>query len=98
MLKLILIKILFKKGLKMPIYEFKCEDCGAEFEVFLKNKEELSEVTCKVCHSKNIKRLMSVVNSIISDSGSSSNKPKIVESHTCPTGTCTHIELPGYSR
>jgi len=82
----------------MPIYEFKCQDCGAEFEVFLKNKEELSEVKCKACGSKNIKRLMSVVNSIIGDSGSSSDKPRITETHSCPTGTCAHLELPGYSK
>ncbi|QER41419.1 zinc ribbon domain-containing protein [Thermodesulfobacterium sp. TA1] len=80
----------------MPIYEFRCEDCKEEFEVFLKNKEELSSVECKKCKSKRVKRLISVVNSIISDSGSSSDKPRITESHSCATGSCTHIELPGY--
>ncbi|WP_022855348.1 FmdB family zinc ribbon protein [Thermodesulfobacterium thermophilum] len=80
----------------MPIYEFKCEDCKTEFEVFLKNKEELGSVECKNCKSKNVKRLMSVVNSIVSGSVGSSDKPRITESHSCPSGSCTHIELPGY--
>ncbi|WP_028841411.1 FmdB family zinc ribbon protein [Thermodesulfobacterium hveragerdense] len=80
----------------MPIYEFKCEDCKTEFEVFLKKKEELGLVECKNCKSKNVKRLMSVVNSIVSGSEGSSDKPRITESHSCPSGSCTHIELPGY--
>ncbi len=83
----------------MPIYEFKCKDCGEEFEVFLKSKNEVSEVKCPKCNSKNIERLMSVVNAIVdSGSSSSSDKPKITAQHTCPTGTCTHVELPGYER
>lgn len=80
----------------MPIYEFKCEDCGEEFEVFLKNKEEISKAECKRCGSKNLKRLMSIVSAIISESSSKAEKPRITESHSCPTGTCTHMELPGY--
>ncbi len=82
----------------MPIYEFKCQNCGTEFEVFFKNKEEISKVKCKNCDSENITRLMSIVNSIVSDSGSSSEKPRITESYSCPTGSCTHLELPGYDK
>lgn len=82
----------------MPIYEFKCKDCGEEFEVFIRNKEEISEINCKSCKSKNIERLMSVVHSLIGSSKSSSEKPQISEQHTCPVGTCTHLDLPGYSK
>jgi len=80
----------------MPIFEFKCLACGEEFEVFLKNKEEISQVRCKSCGSEKIERLMSIVNSIISEGSKGEDKPRIAESHSCPTGTCTHLELPGY--
>jgi len=82
----------------MPIYEFKCESCGEEFEVLLKSRDEISGVKCPSCGSNKVSRLMSVVNSIISSSSKGGDKPRIVESHKCETGTCTHIELPGHSR
>lgn len=82
----------------MPIFEFKCLSCGEEFEVLLKNKEETSQVRCKSCGSEKIERLMSVVNSIISERARSSDRPKIAESYSCPTGTCTHLELPGHQK
>ncbi|RKX61124.1 MAG: zinc ribbon domain-containing protein [Thermodesulfobacteriota bacterium] len=81
----------------MPIYEFKCQKCGHEFEFYFKNKEELKDLKCPSCKSSNIQRLMSVVNSII-DHSEGPNKPRVVEEHTCPSGTCTIGELPGYSR
>ncbi len=83
----------------MPIFEFKCLNCGEEFEVLLKSKEEIGDVKCKVCGSSQVERLMSVVNSIIGGgSTKESDKPRIAESHSCPTGTCTHLELPGYQK
>ncbi len=82
----------------MPIYEFSCQNCGKEFEVLLKSRDEISQVKCPKCGSSDVKRLMSVVNSIIGSKPSASEKPRVVESHNCPTGTCTHIELPGYSK
>lgn len=85
----------------MPIYEFKCGECGAEFELLLKSKEEIGEVSCKVCGSLKVERLMSIVNSLFgnrSNSSSNSDRPKVAETHNCPSGTCTHLELPGYRR
>lgn len=82
----------------MPIYEFKCKDCGEEFEVYLKNREETLNLVCKVCKSKNLERLMSIAHALVSSSEGSSEKPQISEQHSCPTGTCTHLDLPGYSK
>ncbi|MBA2849740.1 zinc ribbon domain-containing protein [Thermosulfuriphilus ammonigenes] len=81
----------------MPIYEFHCQDCGHEFEALLKSREEISEVVCKKCQGRNVKRLMSVARALISGESKSSG-PRIVDQKTCDTGTCTHVDLPGYSR
>ncbi len=83
----------------MPIFEFKCLDCGEEFEVLLKSKDEIATVKCRACGSSKIERLMSVVNSIIGGGATkSTDKPRVAESHSCPTGSCTHLELPGYQK
>ncbi len=41
----------------MPIYEYHCESCGADFERLLKNREE--RVACD-CGSEKVERRMSV--------------------------------------
>ncbi|HEX16729.1 MAG TPA: zinc ribbon domain-containing protein, partial [Deltaproteobacteria bacterium] len=42
----------------MPIYEFRCEDCGEEFETLVLSSKE--EVRCPQCRGEKVKRLMSV--------------------------------------
>ncbi len=82
----------------MPIYEFQCEACGEEFEVLLKSRSEISEVTCQKCGGKKLRRLMSTITPIVDSGGGGEDKPRVAESHRCETGTCTHLELPGHSR
>ncbi len=43
----------------MVIYEFVCKNCGLEFEELVKDMEQ--EMTCPVCQSKEVKRLISAV-------------------------------------
>ena len=42
----------------MPIYEYECEDCGKDFEVFLGIKAQPVE-KCIHCKSNNIRKLIS---------------------------------------
>lgn len=41
----------------MPIYEYKCNDCGAKFEVLVFSSEK--KVHCEKCGSENSERLFS---------------------------------------
>ncbi len=41
----------------MPIFEYKCRDCGAQFE---KITSSSSEVLCKKCESPRVEKLLSV--------------------------------------
>jgi len=43
----------------MPIYEYKCDDCGKEFEVLTIGMKEEGDNTCPECKSKRTHRLMS---------------------------------------
>jgi|YelNatPaOPRAMG01_1025707.scaffolds.fasta_scaffold00770_19 putative FmdB family regulatory protein len=44
----------------MPIYEYECQDCGEDFEIFVLSVSKADEVECPKCHSRNIKRKISL--------------------------------------
>jgi putative FmdB family regulatory protein len=43
----------------MPIYEYKCLNCGKPFEKLFLKKEEETKVKCPYCGSQNIKKIIS---------------------------------------
>lgn len=43
----------------MPIYEYRCNDCGKEFSLLILNLREPASVKCTGCGSASISRLMS---------------------------------------
>ncbi len=52
----------------MPIYEYRCEDCGQEFELFQKITAPAGG-TCPSCGSTNVRRLISLSNFHLKGSG-----------------------------
>ncbi|TYP56663.1 FmdB family zinc ribbon protein [Thermosediminibacter litoriperuensis] len=54
----------------MPVYEYKCEDCGHRFEVLRKLQERDEPIECPGCRSGNTRREVSAFGTGIS-SGSS---------------------------
>jgi len=63
----------------MPLYEYKCQDCGREFEE-LTSFARANDVACIYCGSRKVERLMST----FSDSGSGSESQG--EFPTCFSG------------
>jgi putative FmdB family regulatory protein len=43
----------------MPLYEYKCSDCNAKFEMIV-NHEHADDVVCMKCQSQKVRRLLSV--------------------------------------
>lgn len=43
----------------MPIYEYRCQRCGAQFEALVMNRGAASEVACKSCQSQEVEKLFS---------------------------------------
>ena len=41
----------------MPVYQWECDDCDADFEVDSSIEKRDAQATCKLCGSKKIKRL-----------------------------------------
>jgi putative FmdB family regulatory protein len=80
----------------MPIYEFKCLECENICELLLVNANETIEMKCSKCKSNNLERVMSTTNYAMGASGGNSS-PK-AQTRTCSSGSCTTVDLPGYSR
>jgi putative FmdB family regulatory protein len=43
----------------MPIYEYRCQACGAEFEELTRSSNDADAVPCKKCNSRRVTRLLS---------------------------------------
>jgi len=43
----------------MPIYDYKCQDCGEISEVFLRSADNAKSMLCPVCGSEKVEKLFS---------------------------------------
>ncbi len=57
----------------MPVYSYKCKDCGKEFDILVGVGEGNEELKCEKCGSKDIERLLSIFGTGGSSSDSSSS-------------------------
>jgi putative FmdB family regulatory protein len=46
----------------MPIYEYKCADCGAVTELLVRSATETAQPVCASCGSADLRKLFSTVN------------------------------------
>jgi putative FmdB family regulatory protein len=69
----------------MPVFEYKCSDCGSKYDMFHKSSLKPEEVTCPKCGSVKNKKLFSAF--------ATSNSSETDYSPSCTTGNCT----PSYS-
>lgn len=44
----------------MPIYEYRCEECGEGFELFVRSSSQAASPTCPECGSERVKRAISL--------------------------------------
>lgn len=45
----------------MPLFEFRCRDCGSRFEVLTSYEQSLGEMICTSCRGKNVRKLIPLV-------------------------------------
>ena len=67
----------------MPIYEYGCRDCGAEFEKLVSGK---TEVVCPSCASARVMRRLSLVG--VRTGGSAESGPAMSGGGCCGGGGC----------
>jgi putative FmdB family regulatory protein len=69
----------------MPIFEYKCEDCGEEFEQLVSGKNP--KVICLKCSSKNLKKKFSLfgMSGVTKQASSSGSGCTSCSSSSCST-------------
>jgi putative FmdB family regulatory protein len=81
----------------MPIFEFRCVDCGEVFEKLLMGSEEEIFMCCPQCKSETLERVVSRTNYAMGD-GKAGKQPKVTSKSCGSSNQCMTLDLPGHSR
>ena len=73
----------------MPIYEYRCENCGKINEVFQKGLEPETPITCSNCGSANLTRLISIPAMVRVENSSSKGTTCCGRTERCDTPPCS---------
>ncbi len=72
----------------MPIFEYRCEDCGTKFEKLVRQSTELSSLECPSCGQRHLQQELSTF-AAHSGRGSKEAMPGGCPAGMCPTpGLC----------
>lgn len=71
----------------MPLYEYRCENCGALFEQLRRMQEADESLTCPRCESASVKRQLSTFASHTGTSGQAT-APCGAPASACGSGRC----------
>lgn len=81
----------------MPIFEFRCLECGQIFEKLFMGSDEQWEMECPGCAGRSLERVVSRTSHVISPAQGGSG-PRITTKSCAPGSQCTTIDLPGYTK
>jgi putative FmdB family regulatory protein len=66
----------------MPIFDYRCNECGAQYDVLHKGKEITEDIRCPSCGSHHYTKLMSLPSIIIHGTSASH-----CDTHSCGLDT-----------
>ena len=78
----------------MPIFEFRCLECGEIFEKLFIGSDERVDLECPECNAVSCERVVSTTN-YVKGPGPGGNKPKLTEKSCTPGNKCYTLDLPG---
>ena len=78
----------------MPIFEFRCLECGNIFEKLFVNTHDSVDLECPECQSCTFERVVSKTSHVMGV-GPGGKKPKISEKSCAPGNKCVTLDLPG---
>lgn len=84
----------------MPIYEFRCADCGHVQEIIVSHSSDSIEMKCEACQGEVLERILSQVSYAMGgNSSGDAGGGASATTKTCGPGqSCTNITLPGHTR
>jgi putative FmdB family regulatory protein len=71
--------------MRMPIFEYKCVDCGREFEAFVTSERTAA---CPACEGDNLTKLLSSPGMVGSAQSERSKPASLPMTGGCGAGTC----------
>lgn len=82
----------------MPVFEFRCVQCGHLFEKLFRTNDEKVDLTCPQCGADSLERVMSRANHVMGLGKAGKMKPTVTTKSCRPGSSCTTIDIPGPSR
>ena len=73
----------------MPIYEYRCGDCGTKFEKLVRRCSDADTQECPSCGEKHLTREHSTFSAQVAGGGKSAEGP------SCPGGQCVNPGMCG---
>ena len=78
----------------MPIFEFRCLECGHLMEKIFITPDEKVDLECPECRSLSFERVVSRANYVMS-AGPGGKRPKLTEKSCAPGNKCFTLDIPG---
>ncbi len=78
----------------MPIFEFRCMECGHIFEKLFMRSDEEVDLQCSECQATSLERVVSRASHVMGV-GPGGKTPKISEKSCAPGSKCMTLDLPG---
>jgi len=73
----------------MPIYEYKCQDCGKVTEVFVRSIQKKIDISCPNCQSKNLQKIFSTPSAVRMGNPSLKGSTCCGRTERCETPPCS---------
>lgn len=74
----------------MPLFEFKCTDCGEHSEILVTSSDNAKDLECRSCGGHHLKKQLSVPSSL-----SGVAKPSMPQGAPCCQGNPEQVGCPG---
>jgi len=80
--------------MEMPIFEFRCLECGDLFEKIFFSSDENVDLECPECKSGSFERVVSRT-SYMMGVGAGGKKPTVTTKSCAPGSQCMTLDIPG---